>query len=506
MTGEDIGNDARNAGVDEAGGTPLAATGIAGLDEILEGGFRRGAVHIVEGEAGTGKTTLALQFAREGAREGERVLYFSFAETEAELDDILRSHGWSDEGIDLRYLNIQNAITDGASQTMLHTGELYLPRITQIIQEAVSDVRPQRLIIDSLSDLRLVSQDIWLFRSQLVHLRDFLATEGRTTLLLDSMTEYSQHLRTLASGIVKLEQTADDFGPVRRRLNVVKMRAASYRTGQHDFRIARGGLRVYPRFAPASTDSVGTGPALSSGIENLDALLGGGIDRGTSLLLLGPAGVGKSLLATQFAVAAGDRGERTQIYLFDEGLGTFFRRALSLGLDVDGPVESEALRLCQIDPAEMTPGEFGARVREDIANERPSVVVIDSLSGYFNAMTDQRFLTLHLHELLAFLSRSGVVTILILTEQGPVGASATRPVDLSYLTDAILLLRYFEHAGEMRRALSVYKKRSGAHERLIREIKVEADGIHVGEPLRHFRGILTGFPHYVGEGLEESSP
>lgn len=476
------------------------ATGIEGLDEILGGGLRPGAIYLVEGEAGTGKTTVGLQFVRSGVDAGESALYFSLSETVPELREIARSHGWRQDDLDVRYLKMGES-EGGAPQTMIEPGELFLPRVTESILSALEEVQPKRVVIDSLADLRLVSQDIWLFRSQVTHLRDALIADGRITMLLDTITTpYGQHLRTIASGILSLEQTASEFGPAKRRLTVLKMRARSHGTGAHDFRIVRGGVRVFsPLKASGSRAELNTEP-LSSGLDSVDALLGGGLDRGSSVLVLGPAGVGKSMLVTQYVAAATKRGERTRVYLFDEREQTFLKRARGVGLELERFLEGDLFDIRRVDPGEMSPGEFASAVRDDVENSRAEVIVLDSLSGYLHAMPNIHHLQVHLHELLTYLARKGVVALMILGEQGPFGSLGSA-LDLSYLADTVILFRYFEYGGEMRRALSVYKKRSGNHERLIREVKIDDGGIHVGDPLHQFSGILTGLPHYVGKGL-----
>lgn len=462
-------------------------------------------MHVIEGEPGTGKTTLGLQFSCAGVAAGERVLYVSFSETVEELREIAGSHELAIDGVDLRYLSVGSDAASDSPQSMLDPGELFLPRIAETLRETLQKERPNRVVIDSLADMRLVAQDLALFRTQLLQLRELLARGDRVTLMLDSMTEYSRHLRTISSGIVLLEQTSGVFGPVRRQLSILKMRARAHATGRYDFQISKGGIEVYTRLrapVPAETEL----EPISSGVEEVDALFGGGLERGSSVLLLGPAGIGKSILATQYAAAAAARGERTSVYLFDERRNTYISRSRGVGLDVEGPLEAGTFHLRRVDPGEMSPGEFASGVRDEVESHGTRVVVIDSLSGYVHAMPDARFVELHLHEMLTYLARNRVLALLILSEHGPFATRSESNLDLSYLADTVLLLRYFEYSGEMRRALSVYKKRSGNHERLLREIRVGAGGIEVGEPLRKFRGVLTGVPEYLGEELSSSSP
>ncbi|MGG5823520.1 ATPase domain-containing protein [Falsiroseomonas sp. HW251] len=483
---------------------PRLSTGNAGLDHILGGGLDANRLYLLEGTPGTGKTTLALQFLLEGARGGETTLYVSLSETERELRLVARRHGWSLDGVSLfELVPAEAALDPEREQSVFPPSEMELGETTRMIFERVAALNPTRIAFDSLSELRLLAQSPLRYRRQILALKHFFADRHCTVLVLDDLSSEADdvQLHSIVHGVIRLEQTAIDYGAERRRLRVVKMRGIDFRGGFHDFSIRTGGLEIYPRLVAAEHHRAAEGSIFAgSGNPALDDMLGGGLERGTNALLLGAAGAGKSSLALTYAIAAADRGERAVIFAFDEGRGTIEARARTLGLALDGAVEAGLLRIQQIDPAELSPGEFASIVRRAVEVDRARVVVIDSLNGYLSAMPDERFLLLQMHELLTYLGQMGALTILVLAQHGMVGPLQS-PIDLSYLSDAVLLLRYFEFEGEVRRALSIVKKRSGHHEHSIREFRLSEGGIAVGPPLRDFRGVFSGTPSYTGPAL-----
>lgn len=481
---------------------PRVSTGNPGLDNILGGGLDADRMYLYEGRPGAGKTTLALEFLLEGARRGERVLYITLSETERELHLVARRHGWDIAGIEIVELVPPETMLDQSQEiTLLQPAELELGETTRLILERVSELNPSRVVIDSLSELRLLAQNSLRYRRQVLALKQFFANRNCTVVLLDDMTSQQNDLQlhSISHGVVMLEQTAIDYGAERRRLRVVKMRGMAFRGGYHDIKIVKGGIEVYPRLVAADHHTEFSGDFTPSGNAALDRLLGGGLERGTSALLIGAAGVGKSSMALSYAIAAAGRGERSAIFAFDEGRGTIEARSKALGMDITTPIDEGLVLFQQIDPAEMSPGEFAAIVRRRVERDQARVVIIDSLNGYLNAMPDERFLVLQMHELLTYLAQQGVVTILVLAQHGMVGV-VEAPLDISYLSDAVLMLRYFEHAGMVRRALSVVKKRSGFHEQTIREFQLGRQGLVVGPPLKEFSGVLSGMPTYTGSG------
>jgi circadian clock protein KaiC len=482
-------------------GAPRASTGIAGLDAVLGGGLPRHHAYLVQGHPGAGKTTLALQFCLNGVQQGERVLFVSTVESEEELRSIARSHGWSLEGLNIHYHNADADLADTPEQSVFVPAEVELPRTIEELLSVIERVDPQRLVIDSLSEIRLVAEDRRWFRRQMIALKDDLIGHKRTVLVCDDLRHTDQPAESSVRGIIRLEQIASDYGPDRRRLRVQKLRGSQFATGYHDFKIRTGGIDVFPRLIAAEYRGPLHMEVMSSGLPELDAMFGGGADRGASLLLLGPAGTGKSNIATQFAVAAARRGERVAKYIFDERLQTLLARARGLGLGLEEHVAGGLIELQQVDPAELTPGEFAHLVHDAIAARDARLVIIDSLTGYMNAMPSEKFLSLHLHELLSFLSQQGVTSMLLMAQHGLDSMSPKTPVDLSYISDSVLLFHLFEHAGELRKAISVYKRRGGPHENTIRELRFGPQGIRIGQSLREFEGILTGTPHYTGNSL-----
>jgi circadian clock protein KaiC len=476
------------------------STGSAGLDDILGGGLDADRVYLIEGRPGTGKTTLALQFLLEGVRNGERCLYVTLSESERELRAVVSRHGWTLDGIDVFELVPPEASLDPDQElTLVHPAEMELSETTKNILDRVTEINPKRVVFDSLSEMRLLSQNSLRYRRQILALKNFFAGRRCTVMLLDdlSSSDHDLQLHSIANGVITLEQLSLEYGAERRRLRVVKMRAMKYRGGYHDFTIETGGLAIYPRLVAAEHHRAFLGDLTSTGSAELDALLGGGIERGTSLLLIGGAGVGKSSIALTYGMAAASRDERVEVFAFDEGLGTVFARAAGLGMPLQEQVDAGQIRVQQIDPAEMSPGEFAHLVRRGVQEDGVRVVVIDSLNGYMNAMPEERFLVLQMHELLSTLNQLGVVTILVLAQHGMMGPMQT-PLDISYLSDAVLMLRYFEAEGRVRRAMSVVKKRSGEHEDTIREFRLTGQGVKVGPPLTQFHGILSGTPSYRG--------
>jgi len=478
----------------------IAATGIAGLDDILNGGLARGRLYLIEGVPGSGKTTLAMQFLIEGARKGESCLYVTLSETIEELNSVAASHGWDISGVHVReLLPDKGALESDEQYTMYHPSEVELAATTKLILEDFHRLKPSRVVFDSLSELRLVAGNPLRYRRQILALKQFFSGQGSTVMLLDDMTatDHDLHVQSIAHGVILLQHLSPEYGAERRRLRVIKYRGSEFRGGFHDYLIKRGGLVVFPRLIAAESRQVSTSRKLASEIKELDDLLGGGIEEGTSTLIVGGAGTGKSTIAAQFCCAAAERGEKSIIFTFDESPNTLFSRCEGLNVPLRRHVDSGAITVRQIDPAELSPGELMYSIREAVESDHSKVVVIDSLNGYLNAMPEERFLAIQLHELLMYLSQQSVATLLIATHQGIIGPMQA-PIDASYLADAVLLLRYFESKGEVRQAISVVKKRGGAHERTIREFAMADGRIQVGEALRQFRGVLTGVPVYEG--------
>jgi circadian clock protein KaiC len=477
-----------------------AATGVAGLDDILRGGYPRGRVLLVEGDPGVGKTTVALQFLLEGARHGERGVYVTLSETKEELRGVADSHGWSLDGIDIFELSPPEGLTGGEQNTLFHPSEVELAETTKAVTDLCARVKPDRVAFDSLSEIRLLAQTPLRFRREVLWLKQYFAGRSCTVLLLDDRSSdgADAHLQSIAHGVISLEQLAPLYGAQRRRVRVTKLRGVAFRGGYHDFNIERGGVRVFPRLVASEHPAQFRREPVSSGVPSLDAMLGGGLDRGTSTLLLGPPGTGKSALSSQWAAQAAARGEHVAMFCFDESLATLRARSTSLGIDVAAHEEAGRILARQIDPAEVPPGEFSHGVRDAVDRLGVRCVVIDSLNGYLNAMPDESFLVLQLHELLTYLGQQGVVTILVVAQNGLVGSQMVSPTDVTYLADAVILLRHFEAGGGLRRAISVLKKRTGRHESAIRELRLSSNGIAVSDPLSQFRGVLTGVPTYEG--------
>ena len=476
---------------------PRASTGVAGLDDILLGGFIPHRLYLIEGMPGSGKTTLGFQFMMEGARLGEPVLYVTLSETEDEVAAVAQSHGWSLEGVAVREVIAQGAGLGADEQyTVFHPSEVELSETTSRILEDVERIKPKRIVFDSLSELRLLAANPLRYRRQILALKQYFSGLDCTVLMLDDLTsaEHDLQVRSIAHGALMLEHSLPTFGGARRRVSVTKYRGSDFRGGFHDYNIGHGGLEVFPRLIAAEHRNEAERGRLSSGLPQLDALLGGGLERGTSTLIQGAAGTGKSTIAAMFAHEAALRGQHSALFLFDESVSTLYRRMRGLGVDLRKQVEAGMVQVTQVDPAEMSPGEFAARVRQAVEVHRSVMVSIDSLNGYLNAMPDEKFLVVQLHELLTYLGQRGVATTLVAAQIGLMGSNMQTPVDASYLADAVLLLRYFEAEGEVRQAISSVKMRSGNHERTIREFRMRDGRIEVGEILRDYLGVLTGVP------------
>ena len=477
-------------------------SGCAGLDNILDGGFPRGHFYLVEGEPGTGKTTLALQFMAEGLRNREKVLYITLSESPADLQSVARVHGIKLDGV--QFLELRPSEEDlrpEGQYTVFHPAEIELnDRLLTIVSE-VSRQKPDRLVVDALSEVRMLAKDPLRYRRQIISLREYTPANCTVLLLDDRSSRHSDlELHSIVHGVVLLEKVHREYGKTRRRIEVSKLRACAFREGYHDYIIRAGGLLVFPRLIASEHQSQenGTGAA-SSGIPQLDKLVGGGLDYGTSTLLLGPAGCGKSTIALRWLTAAAERGESTAAFVFEETVSTLMRRARGLGMDLKPLIESGRLKIEHLDPAEMSPGEFVDKVRLSVETQHARTIVIDSLNSFLQSMPAEQFLALHLHELLTYLNHKGVVTLLVLAQAGLVGTHIQTPADVSYLADNILVLRYFEAQGEVRQAISMIKKRSGPHEHTIRELRLGPDRIYVGEPLTNFHGVLTGIPALLGQ-------
>lgn len=475
-------------------GLSFAASGIWGLDDILGGGFARDRMYVIEGLPGSGKTTLALQFLMEGARQGEPVLYVTLSETEEEILAVGASHGWSFQGVSIRELTPSEGLLEPDEQyTIFHPSEVELNEATRRIVNDVESLRPLRVVVDSLSELRLLADSALRYRQQIVALKQFFAVRHCTVLLLDDLTMPDRNLHSIVHGVLSLEHATPDYGVQRRRLQVLKYRGTHFRGGYHDYAIRRGGLEVFPRLVAAEHRQQSLREPLSSGVDALDKLLGGGLERGTSTLVMGVPGTGKSTLTALFVAYAAGRGEPSAMYIFDESRHTLLARADGIGIDLRQHVDSGLVKLREVDPAELSPGEFVQAIRHAVEAQSAGIVVIDSLNGYLNAMPDEQFLTVQLHELLTYLAHRGVATLLVGAQHGTIGSHTASVVDASYLSDTIIQLRYFELDGEVRQAISVMKKRSGRHERSIREFRL-GGGITVSEPLREYHGVLTGIP------------
>ncbi len=483
-------------------GTPrdLSPTGIAGLDDILRGGFPANRLYLLRGEPGSGKTTLALQYLLTGAAQGESTLYITLSETRDEVQSVAQSHGWNLDKVAIFELSaLEEQLAQESQNTIFQPSEIELNKTTETLFNEIERVAPSRLVLDSLSELRLLSESAFRYRRQMLAFKQYLAGKKITVLMLDDHAGESAdvHVQSIAHGVVSLEQLESDYGAQRRRVRINKLRGVNFSGGYHDAIIEPGGLKVFPRLVAAEHGTEFETTKLESGVPALDALIGGGLERGTSTLVLGPAGTGKSSIAMQFVSAAAARRQRCFVYLFEENRRIFVERGRATGVPVDEMVASGFLVLQQIDPAEMAPGQFVHQVQQHVQKDGARVVVIDSVNGYLQAMPNAKFLTIQLHELLSFLNHHGVVTLMTVAQHGLVG-QMNAPIDITYLADSVILLRYFEQAGGIRKAVSVIKKRIGSHENTIRELQVDQGGVKVGERLQEFHGVLTGTPSFQG--------
>ena len=482
----------------------LSSTGVAGLDLIVRGGLPSGRLYLIQGEPGTGKTTFALQFLLEGMKSGEKGLYITFSETRSELQAVSDSHGWDVRTLDIFDIStLEPQLQPESQNTVFHSSEVEMNQTVRLLLDEIERVKPDRVVFDSVTELRMLAETSLVYRRQILALKQLFSKKSCTVLFLDDLTAAPRDLQvqSIVHGVIHLQKLHPEFGDERRRVSIVKLRGVQFIGGHHDYVIRQGGLRVFPRMISSDFLSDFTRERISSGISQLDALLGGGLDAGTSNLFMGPAGTGKSTLAVQFAMAAVRRGEKAAIYAFEESLHTLIARTSAIGMDLQGPIDSGMLHVQKVDPAELSPGEFADAIRRRVLNDGVKVIAIDSLNGYLHAMPQEAYLTLQLHELLAFLGTQGVVTLLVLAQQGMMGVMQT-PVDLTYLADTVIITRFFEALGTVRKAVSVIKKRGGAHETTIREFRIQKGGIVVGEPLKNFQGVLTGVPSLVGEGLQ----
>jgi circadian clock protein KaiC len=481
------------------------STGCSGLDNILNGGFPRGRLYLIEGDPGAGKTTLAMQFAREGVSKGERALYITLSESRTDLSHAAQSHGLSIDNVEIvELLPNEGDLLPEQQYTVFHPAEVELNDRMQRIVKEIQRVRPDRLVIDALSELRMLAKDPLRYRRQILSLKDFMAGQECTVLLLDdrSSRDPDLQLHSVVHGVVSMDKVPREYGKTRRQIEIVKLRGTAYSEGFHDYAIVTGGVVVFPRLVAADSRSDQPPEPVSSGIAEIDALTGGGLDRGTSTLLIGPAGCGKTSLAVQWSVTAAKRGESCVLFSFEEAPSTMMMRAAGLGIDLRPHVASGKIVIERVDPAEMSPGELVAKMQQYVENENVRLVVLDSLNGYLQSMPGEQFLAVHLHELLAYLGNRGVLTLMVLAQAGTIGWPLQSAVDVSYLADNILLLRYFENKGEVCQAISTIKRRSGSHEHTIRELKLGPDRIRIGRPLHDFQGVLTGTPTFLGGAKE----
>lgn len=475
-------------------------TGVPGLDDILCGGLTKNRVYLVEGSPGTGKTTLALQFLMEGVQHGETGLYITLSETAEELREIAHSHDWSLDRLSVFELVNDAGLDPDSEQSILHPSEIELGETTRSVMREVQRIMPSRVVFDSLSEMRLLAQNPLRYRRQILAIKNYFSTRKCTVILLDDKTSESgdQHLHSIAHGVISLEQLAQEFGKERRRLNVIKMRGIKFRGGYHDFILDTGGIRVFPRLIASEHSRAFSSAVRSTGSQGLDQLLGGGLVPGTSTLIVGPSGIGKTTLAIRTALSALERGEQAAFYLFDEGLGTLFARSVALGMDIRPYIDNGKLTIHHIDPAELAPGEFAQMLRDAVEIKGVTFVAIDSLNAYLQAMPGEKFLTLQMHELLSYMNQQGVTTVLVLGQHGLIG-EVRSDVDLSYLSDATILLRFFEANGRLRRAVTVIKSRTNDHAQSIHELRFTGKGVEIGDPLEGFEGVLTGLPTYRGD-------
>ena len=482
----------------------MSPTGIAGLDEILKGGLPENRLYLMLGDPGVGKTTVALQYLMEGTRRGETGLYIALSETKEEIDSVARSHQWDISKIAIFELSaLEQQLAHEERNTVFHPAEIELNRTTEMVLKKIQEVMPKRLVLDSLSELRLLADSPLRYRRQMLSLKQFFATQRMTVLLLDdhSADGGDLHVQSIAHGVITVEKIVSDYGSEKRRITINKLRGLNFVGGYHDAMIVPGGMRVFPRLVGSAQKRQNARGPFPSGLQELDSLMGGGLDRGTSCLFLGPSGSGKSTLALQFAVAAAQRGELALLCIFEENTDTMLARAASVGLPVEEHIASGRIKLLEVDPAELAPGEFAHCVIEQVKNHEARLVVIDSLNGYLHSMPQANHLAIQLHELLSFLNRQGVLSLMTVAQHGLIGQMQA-PIDLTYLADSVVLLRFFEQSGRIKKAVSVIKKRIGKHEDTIREFRIDEKGLRIGEPLEQFHGVLTGTPTFHGDAKQ----
>jgi circadian clock protein KaiC len=491
---------------DGNGGQQLLSTGVPGMDDVLGGGLTPHRIYLLEGEPGSGKTTAGLQFLNEGLRNGEKVVYITLAENREELGDVARSHGWDTASMLVHeVLPDEKLLAPEEQYSMFHPSEVEMANTLRNILNVVEEHQPARLVLDSLSELQLLAESPLRYRRQVLALKQFFSKRRCTVLLLDDRTASAAvgdlQVRSIAHGVISLDHNVRDYGIERRQLRVIKHRGRQVLGGLHDFVLVRGGLRVFPRLVAADSRAVGQRGQLGSGLPELDTMLGGGVEEGTSTLIMGPPGTGKSSLAVQFVVAALARGDKAALFAFEESLSNLLHRADGLRQPLREGIARGLVQTRQVDPGELSPGQFADAVRQAV-RDGAKVVVIDSLSGYMNAVPDERFLATHLHELLTFLGQHRVLSILVGVQHGMLGGSMSTQLDASYVADNVLMLRYFELDGEIQQAISVFKKRGGPHERTLRQFTMDQQGMRVGKVLRGYRGLLTGVPVQLrgGEG------
>ncbi|WP_109489497.1 ATPase domain-containing protein [Occallatibacter savannae] len=482
----------------------ICPTGLRGLDDIIAGGLPSNCFYLIQGDPGSGKTTLALQFLFEGRARGEAVLYITLSEAKDELERVASSHGWSLDGIPLlEFSAIETLLQPESQTTVFHASELELTKVSQLLKQEIAKHRPKRVVFDSLSEFRLLAETPLRYRRQLLNLKHELSRQGTTVLLLDDKMDSNRigsdpHVLSLTHGVIEMEQLSPDYGKSRRRLRVMKMRGVRFTEGYHDYIIDTGGIQVFPRLVASEHHTTFKRESVSSGCPPLDALLSGGLDRGTTTLIMGPAGTGKSTLALQYARSMAERGEKSLLFTFDETRATTLARAEALAMGLDHYIPDKTVQIEQLDPAEISPGEFAGRIQAGVVDQGAKLVVIDTLNGYLNAMPGEKYLANQLHELSAYLNQQGILTIFTLAQHGVV-AALDAPVDISYLADTVISLRFFEAAGAMKKAIAVIKKRSGQHEQTIREFAlVSGQGVRIGEPLTQFQGVLSGSPIFRG--------